>query len=35
MQLDHFSQVANYWLSSHKFGEVTVIKKIQYFQNYL
>ena len=28
-----FSQVANFWLSSHNLGEVAVIQKIQYFQN--
>ena len=27
IQLGHVSQVANFWLSSHNFGEVAVIKK--------
>ena len=34
LELGHVSQVAKFWLPSHKFGEVTVIKKIHYFQNY-
>ena len=34
IELGHVSQVANFWLSSHKFGEVAVIQKIHYFQNH-
>ena len=33
IELSHFSQGANLWLSSYNFGEVAVIQKFQYFQN--
>ena len=32
IQLGHVSQVANFWFSSHNFGEVAVIQTFQYFQ---
>ena len=28
-----FSQVTNFWFSSHNFGKVAAIQKFQYFQN--
>ena len=34
IELGYVSQVANFWLSSHNFGEVAVIQKFQYSQNY-
>ena len=34
IQLGHVSQVANFSFSSRKFGEVAVIQKFKYFQNY-
>ena len=34
IQLSHFSQVANFWFSSHNSGEIAVIQKFQYFRNY-
>ena len=33
MELGHVSQVANFWLSSHNFGEEAAIQKFRYFQN--
>ena len=30
-QLDHISQVTNFWLPSHNFGKVAIIRKFQYF----
>ena len=34
IQLSHFSQVANFWFSSHNSGEIAVIQKFKHFQNY-
>ena len=31
--ISHFNQVANFWFSSHTFGEVAVIQQFQYYQN--
>ena len=33
LALSHISQVSNFWLSSHNFGEVAIIRKCKYFQN--
>ena len=30
-QLGHISQVTNFWLPSHNFGKVAIIRKFQYF----
>ena len=35
IEFGHVSQVANVWFSSHNFGEVAVIQKFQYFQNFV
>ena len=35
IELGHFSQDANFWFSSHNFGEVVVIQKIKYFQSFV
>ena len=34
IELGHISQVTNFWLSIHNFGEVAVIQKFQYFPKY-